>query len=83
MALEGDFSPVTLYVNNLDKPGFIGGLGAMLGEAGINIATFHLGRTDAGGGAIALIGVDSVPSAELVDQLRAMEQVRYAKALTF
>ena len=83
MALEGDFSPVTLYVNNLDKPGFIGGLGAMLGEAGINIATFHLGRTDAGGEAIALIGVDSVPSAELVDQLRAMEQVRYAKALTF
>jgi D-3-phosphoglycerate dehydrogenase len=83
MALEGDFSPVTLYVNNLDKPGFIGGLGAMLGAAGINIATFHLGRTDAGGEAIALIGVDSVPSPELVDQLRAMEQVRYAKALTF
>ncbi|WOR14940.1 phosphoglycerate dehydrogenase [Hyphomonas sp. FCG-A18] len=83
MALEGDFSPVTLYVNNLDKPGFIGGLGVMLGEAGINIATFHLGRTDAGGEAIALIGVDSVPSPELVDQLRAMEQVRYAKALTF
>ncbi|MEL7231922.1 MAG: NAD(P)-dependent oxidoreductase, partial [Pseudomonadota bacterium] len=83
MALEGDFSPVTLYVNNLDKPGFIGALGALLGEAGINIATFHLGRTDAGGEAIALIGVDSVPPADTIERLRGMEQVRYAKALTF
>ncbi|MEL8056580.1 MAG: phosphoglycerate dehydrogenase [Pseudomonadota bacterium] len=83
MALEGDFSPVTLYVNNLDKPGFIGALGALLGEAGINIATFHLGRQDAGGEAIALIGVDSVPPADVISKLSHMEQVRYAKALTF
>ncbi|MEL7128757.1 MAG: phosphoglycerate dehydrogenase [Pseudomonadota bacterium] len=83
MALEGDFSPVTLYINNLDKPGFIGALGAMLGEADINIATFHLGRTDDGGEAIALVGVDTEPPAELVDRLCAMERVRYVKSLRF
>ncbi|MEO9968403.1 MAG: phosphoglycerate dehydrogenase [Hyphomonadaceae bacterium] len=83
MALEGDFSPTTLYVNNLDKPGFIGSLGAMLSEAGVNIATFHLGRTDEGGEAIALVGIDSEPSDKMVDQLRAMERVRYAKVLRF
>ncbi len=83
MALEGDFSPVTLYINNLDKPGFIGALGQMLGQAQINIATFHLGRQSAGGEAIALVGIDSEPPAALVEQLLAMPQVRYAKVLRF
>ena len=83
MALEGDFSPVMLYVNNLDKPGFIGALGQMLGEERVNIATFHLGRTAAGEEAIALIGIDSEPSAALMAKLDALPQVRYAKVLTF
>jgi D-3-phosphoglycerate dehydrogenase len=83
MALEGDFSPVTLYINNLDKPGFIGALGNMLGEAKVNIATFHLGRQAAGGEAIALIGIDMMPPAAVIDQLSALPQVRYAKVLTF
>ena len=34
-----------LYVTNMDKPGFIGALGTLLGNAGVNIATFNLGRT--------------------------------------
>lgn len=83
MALEGDFSPVTLYVNNIDKPGFIGALGQMLGEAKVNIATFHLGRQAAGGEAIALIGIDSMPPASVIDKLDALPQVRYAKVLNF
>ena len=83
MALEGDFSPTVLYVNNLDKPGFIGSLGALLGKEEINIATFHLGRTDAGGEAIALIGIDSQPTTDLVKQLKALPHVRYAKVLSF
>src|SRR5579863_5458528 len=46
MALEADFHPVMLLINNLDKPGFIGALGTILAQANINIATFHLGRQD-------------------------------------
>ena len=83
MALEGDFNSRVLYVNNLDKPGFIGSLGALLGKEEINIATFHLGRTDAGGEAIALIGIDSEPSTNLVKELKALPHVRYAKVLNF
>ena len=83
MALEGDFSPTVLYVNNLDKPGFIGSLGVLLGKEDINIATFHLGRTDAGGEAIALIGIDSEPSNDLVKQLKSLPHVRYANVLNF
>ncbi|HAE95077.1 MAG TPA: phosphoglycerate dehydrogenase, partial [Hyphomonas atlantica] len=64
-------------------PGFIGALGQMLGEANINIATFHLGRTAAGEEAIALVGVDAVPPTDMIEKLDALPQVRYAKALTF
>ena len=83
MALEGDFSPTVLYVNNLDKPGFIGALGVLLGDAGVNIATFHLGRTDTGGEAIALIGIDGEPPVSVLKQLKGLPHVRYAKVLNF
>ncbi|MEQ8557825.1 MAG: phosphoglycerate dehydrogenase [Henriciella sp.] len=83
MPLEGDFSPVMLYVNNLDKPGFIGALGVMLGEAGVNIATFHLGRQDVGGEAIALIGIDGEPAAEVTEKIDSLSHVRYAKVIHF
>ena len=45
IAIEAELGPHMLFVRNIDKPGFIGSLGRTLGEAGINIATFHLGRT--------------------------------------
>ena len=47
-----------IYIVNEDAPGFIGRLGTSLGEAGVNIATFHLGRREAGGEAVALVSVD-------------------------
>jgi D-3-phosphoglycerate dehydrogenase len=83
MALEAPFQPNTLYINNSDKPGFIGALGTLLGDAGINIATFHLGREAAGAEAIALVGVDQAPPAATMDKLKALPQVRYAKLLRF
>jgi D-3-phosphoglycerate dehydrogenase len=83
MALEAPFQPNTLYINNSDKPGFIGALGTLLGDAGINIATFHLGREAAGAEAIALVGVDQPPPGAVMDKLKALPQVRYAKLLRF
>ena len=56
--VEADFAPHMLYVTNQDKPGFIGRFGATLAGAGINIATFHLGRASQGGDAICLVSVD-------------------------
>ena len=47
-----------IYIVNTDAPGFIGALGTTLGEAGVNIATFNLGRRKAGGEAVALVAVD-------------------------
>jgi len=83
MTLEADFHPFMLLINNLDKPGFIGALGTLLGEARINIATFHLGRQSAGGDAIAIVGVDQVVPEPIQAKLRALPHVRYVKALRF
>jgi D-3-phosphoglycerate dehydrogenase len=72
-----------LYINNLDKPGFIGALGMLLGEAGVNIATFNLGRRKAGGEAVALVAVDDPITPDLTDALRKLPGVLKAVPLTF
>ena len=83
MELDAAFAPAMLYVNNLDKPGFIGALGALLAEAGTNIATFNLGRVAAGDDAIALVGVDQTPDESLISRIRALPHVKEARALAF
>jgi D-3-phosphoglycerate dehydrogenase len=72
-----------LYVRNSDKPGFIGALGNVLGEAGINIATFHLGRDRPGGDAIALVEVDQPLPTEVIERVQGLPQVLRARALSF
>jgi D-3-phosphoglycerate dehydrogenase len=81
--LEAELGPNMLYVTNRDKPGFIGALGSTLGAAGINIATFHLGRAEAGGDAICLVAVDQPIPAEILAKICALESVVQAKALGF
>jgi D-3-phosphoglycerate dehydrogenase len=83
MELDAAFSPAMLYVNNLDKPGFIGALGGLLGEAGVNIATFNLGRVTAGEDAVALVGVDQAPDEALLSKINALPHVKEARALRF
>jgi D-3-phosphoglycerate dehydrogenase len=72
-----------LYTTNEDKPGFIGRLGTLLGEAGVNIATFHLGRRAPGADAIALIEVDQPLSDGLLAHVRAIPGVMQAETLAF
>ncbi len=81
--LEAELGPHMLYVTNEDKPGFIGRLGTVLGEAGVNIATFHLGREKAQGNAIALIEVDEAISDAVLASVRDIPMVVQAKALNF
>jgi D-3-phosphoglycerate dehydrogenase len=83
IAVEAEFAPHMLYVTNQDKPGFIGRFGTTLSEAGINIATFHLGRDAPGGDAICLVGLDGpVPDAVLA-KVRALPLVVRAVPLAF
>ena len=72
-----------LYVTNEDKPGFIGRLGTLLGDAGINIATFHLGRAEPGKDAIALVEIDGPIPDAVLGAVRAIPAVRQAMPLSF
>jgi D-3-phosphoglycerate dehydrogenase len=72
-----------IYITNLDKPGFIGKFSSILGEAGINIATFHVGRDAPGGNAVALIEIDDQLPESVLAKVRALPQVQSAKPLRF
>jgi D-3-phosphoglycerate dehydrogenase len=81
--VDAQLGPHMLYVRNEDQPGLIGGLGSALGDAGVNIATFHLGRTRPGGDAIALIEVDQPVPHDVMQQICALPHVTQCKALRF
>lgn len=83
IGIEADLAGDMLYVVNADAPGFIGRVGTLLGEAGINIGTFHLGRREAGGEAVLLLSVDQAIGADVVAKAEALEGVKMVKALSF
>ena len=51
-------------MRNRDVPGVIGHVGTILGENGVNISRFQLGRRERGGEAMAVIEVDAPLSDE-------------------
>jgi D-3-phosphoglycerate dehydrogenase len=81
--MEAELGPHMLYVTNDDKPGLIGRLGTVLGEAGVNIATFHLGRDRVGGDAIALVEIDGEIPADVMAKVAALPNVVQARVLAF
>lgn len=81
--VEADLTGAMLYVVNEDAPGFIGRLGTTLGEAGVNIGTFHLGRRQAGGEAVLLLSVDQPVTADLLATVKALPGVKTAMGLRF
>ena len=80
--VEADLSGRMLYVVNEDAPGFIGRLGTTLGEAGVNIGTFHLGRRAAGGEAVLLLSVDQ-PVDGALEKVKQLPGVKLVRALSF
>ena len=81
--IEAEVGSYMLYVVNTDKPGFIGALGTALGQAGVNIASFHLGRAKSGGTAIALLQLDQHVDDALLTKVKALPHVREARSLKF
>ena len=81
--LEAELGAYMLFVRNHDKPGFVGNLGRALGEARINIATFHLGRSAPGRDAICLVQIDQPLGEGLLQTVRGIANVVQAKELHF
>jgi len=68
-----------LVTQHTDRPGVIGKVGTLLGEAGINIAGMHVGRESEGQGALMVLKLDTPTSEGLLEQIRqidGMETVR-------
>ena len=83
IAMDAEFADHMLYVRNDDKPGFIGRFGSLLGDAGVNIATFNLGRDTPGGDAICFVAVDERISDELLARIHEIPHVKRARRLAF
>ncbi|GHE60141.1 D-3-phosphoglycerate dehydrogenase [Camelimonas fluminis] len=81
--VDAELAPSMLYVSNEDKPGFIGRFASILGEAGVNIATFALGRDRPGGSAIALVEVDGVVPEKAIAAVKDIAGVKQVKSLNF
>ncbi|HWG05433.1 MAG TPA: phosphoglycerate dehydrogenase [Beijerinckiaceae bacterium] len=81
--VDAEFGPSMIYVTNEDKPGFIGRFAGLLGDAGVNIATFALGRDKPGGSAIALVQVDGAVPDSVLARIATIAGVKMAKSLKF
>ena len=81
--LEAELMTNMLYVTNNDVPGLIGSLGNILGDEGINIASFNLGRTAPLKEAMALIGIDNPVNDKVISEVKKLESVVHVKSLNF
>ena len=81
--VDAEFGPSMIYVTNEDKPGFIGRFASLLGNAGVNIATFALGRDAEGGSAIALVEIDGAAPSHILQGVQRLPGVKQARALVF
>jgi D-3-phosphoglycerate dehydrogenase len=81
--VSAEFAPSMIYVINEDRPGMIGRLGAVLGDAQVNIANFHLGRSAPGADALALIEVDGPVPPKVIAEIARLPFVKRANALRF
>ena len=81
--VEAELTGQMIYIVNNDEPGFIGALGTKLGQSGINIATFNLGRRREAGEAIALVAVDDPITLQLAKELASLPGVREVVPLSF
>jgi D-3-phosphoglycerate dehydrogenase/(S)-sulfolactate dehydrogenase len=70
-----------ILCENDDSPGVVGKIGTVLGQAGVNIARISLSREADHKSAFSLLNVDSEPSAETLEKLRALQHVRAVRRI--
>jgi len=81
--IDAEIGRHMIYTTNRDEPGIIGTLGNTMGDNGVNIANFTLGRSDSGGEAIALLYVDAEVPERAVAALRETGKFRQIRPLRF
>jgi len=61
---------ILFLMNNKDRPGIVGHLGTLMGRHNVNIASMSLSRDNAGGQALTVLNLDSVPPAALLEEIQ-------------
>ena len=61
---------VVFLMNNKDRPGIVGYIGTLMGKHNVNIASMSLSRDTAGGEALTVLNLDSVPPSIFVGRNR-------------
>jgi D-3-phosphoglycerate dehydrogenase len=74
----GDHMAVFRYE---DRPGVIGTVGTILGEAGINVGSMEVGRTEAGGLALMCLTVDSPISGDVLERITSAVGMKSARSV--
>ena len=77
--VEAVLDGLLLIYSNMDVPGVIGRIGTMLGQHGVNIAGMQLGRQERGGRAIAVVNVDDTIPSPVMQEIRRIPNIVYAK----
>ena len=72
---------VVLVLENTDRPGIVGRIGTLLGDHGVNIATMSLSRNQAGGTALTVLNLDTIPDEALLAKIRTSEDIRSAQVI--
>lgn len=78
-----DFQPEEhmLVISYADKPGLIGKIGTILGEAGINIGSMNLGRRAKAGEAMVVLSVDTPAATEVLDRLATNIEAAFIRSI--
>ncbi|HXU76197.1 MAG TPA: phosphoglycerate dehydrogenase [Methylomirabilota bacterium] len=72
---------VVLLLRNKDRPGIVGYLGTLMARHQVNIASMSLSRDTAGGYALTVLNLDSVPSAEVLDEIQKDPDISNVKVV--
>jgi D-3-phosphoglycerate dehydrogenase len=70
-----------IVMRNRDVPGVIGRVGTILGQRGVNIGRFHLGRRERGGEAMAVVEIDAPLNSDTLEELRSFAEVINARQI--
>lgn len=70
-----------LLASHNDRPGMIGRVGTLLGQADINISFMHVGRHAPRGQAIMVLGTDEPASPSVIGDLSQLSDIRWMKAV--
>jgi D-3-phosphoglycerate dehydrogenase / 2-oxoglutarate reductase len=79
--VEIPVSGILLLLNNKDRPGIVGYLGTLLAKHAVNIGNMSLSRDTAGGSALTVLHVDSVPPQAVLDELQKDHDISNVKVI--